>query len=285
MMMKSIIITTLMTLSCYFRCIQLLSLAALVPAFAFAPSSQTIRTNSNNVGAITTIFTPIQSSQNQYYKSSTRRLSSKTTTTQLYSLKPAALPLMDSGKALARSGELLIDLTSQLNLYGGGLSAAGANIRNCGDCLAQAGASCRMKTAQELVIDELREGSDCLREGTDKLGRAVEESEVDGNVVLRDKIEKMILPMKQTSLFLEEVGASILQKESTGVIASHLISAGEALLLLSMTVQELDEKSEDGKLSAQRMVYASEQMILAGKELKGDMKDDDKPKGKGWIKG
>ena len=29
---------------------------------------------------------------------------------RLYSLKPAAIPLMDCGKALARSGELLIDL-------------------------------------------------------------------------------------------------------------------------------------------------------------------------------
>ena len=142
-----------------------------------------------------------------------------------------------------------------------------------------------MKTAQELVIDELREGSDCLREGTDKLGRAVEESEVDGNMVLKEKIEKMIMPMKQASLSLEEVGASILQKESTDVIGNHLISTGEALLLLSMTVQVLDDKSEDGKLSAQRMVYASEQMILAGKELKGDKKDDNRPKGKSWIKG
>ena len=62
------------------------------------------------------------------------------------------------GKALARSGELLVDLTNALDLYGGGLSATGASIRNCGDCLAQAAASCRFKTASELVIDELREG-------------------------------------------------------------------------------------------------------------------------------
>ena len=38
------------------------------------------------------------------------------------------------------------------------LLATGANIRNCGDCIAQAAASCRFKTAAELVIDELREG-------------------------------------------------------------------------------------------------------------------------------
>ncbi len=141
-----------------------------------------------------------------------------------------------------------------------------------------------MKTATELVIDELREGSDCLREGGDKLIRAKEESEVDGDIVFREKIDKMIPPMKQASLWLEEVGASILRNESLDVIANHLISTGEALLLLSMTVEVLDEESEDyGKLSAQRMVYASEQMILAGRELKGEKKE--KPKGKSWIKG
>lgn len=68
---------------------------------------------------------------------------------------------MDSGKALARSGEVLIDLTTSLNIYGGSLSAMGANVRNCGDCLAQAAASCRFKTGVELVIDELREGEKC----------------------------------------------------------------------------------------------------------------------------
>ena len=57
-------------------------------------------------------------------------------TTLSMSLKPAAMPLMDSGKALARSGELLIDMTQTMSLYGGGLSAAGAQIRNAGDCLA-----------------------------------------------------------------------------------------------------------------------------------------------------
>jgi hypothetical protein len=79
-------------------------------------------------------------------------------TSRLYSLKPAAMPLMDCGKALARSGELLIELTTSLDIYGGSLSAMGANVRNCGDCVAQAAASCRFKTGVELVTDELREG-------------------------------------------------------------------------------------------------------------------------------
>mmetsp|Transcript_19318 Transcript_19318/g.30217 ORF Transcript_19318/g.30217 Transcript_19318/m.30217 type:complete len:266 (-) Transcript_19318:163-960(-) len=265
-MMKSIAIT----LSCCYYCfIQLLSLTTL--SAAFAPQSTIIHTHHHSSTTFTHQFSTRQRQQQQK------------STTKLHSLKPAALPLMDSGKALARSGELLIDLTSHLDLYGGGLSAAGANIRNCGDCLAQAGASCRMKTATELVIDELREGSDCLREGGDKLVRAKEESMVDGDIVFMEKIDKMIPPMKQASLWLEEVGASILRNESLDVIANHLISTGEALLLLSMTVEVLDEESENGKLSAQRMVYASEQMILAGRELKGEKKE--KPKGKSWIKG
>ena len=55
-------------------------------------------------------------STKQYHTTTTR------ITTALFSLKPAAIPLMDSGKALARSGELLIDLTTKLDLYGGSLS-------------------------------------------------------------------------------------------------------------------------------------------------------------------
>lgn len=109
--------------------------------------------------------------------------------TVLYnSLKPAAIPLMDSGKALARSGELLIDLTSGMDLYGGGLSAAGAQIRNSGDCVAQAAASCRFKTGTELVCDELREGGTCLSEATDKLKLAVKEAQTDKLEALASKL-------------------------------------------------------------------------------------------------
>ena len=100
------------------------------------------------------------------------------------SLKPAAIPLMDSGKALARSGELLIDLTSDLQLYGGALSASGALIRNAGDCLAQAAALCRFKTGAELACDELREAATCLKEAVDKLRQAQKEARVDEDVTL-----------------------------------------------------------------------------------------------------
>ena len=100
------------------------------------------------------------------------------------SLKPAAIPLMDSGKALARSGELLIDLTSDLQLYGGALSASGALIRNAGDCLAQAAALCRFKTGAELACDELREAATCLKEAVDKLKQAQQEARVDEDLAL-----------------------------------------------------------------------------------------------------
>lgn len=190
---------------------------------------------------------------------------------------------MDSGKALARSGELLIDLTTSLDLYGGSLSATGANIRNCGDCIAQAAASCRFKTAAELVTDELREGADCLREGGDKLSRAVKESEVDGDLPLMTKVEDMIGPTKRAASCLEEAGASILRRERVDAVGRHLISCGEAIGSLSARVGVLDPKSKEGKLSSQRMLFASQQMIVAGKELTGEK--EEKPKGKSWIKG
>ena len=112
--------------------------------------------------------------------------STTTTTTQLHavaprnSLKPAALPLMDAGKAMARTGELLIeDVSNALDLYGGGLSAAGAQIRNAGDCLAQAAASMRFKTGLELVVDELREAGTCFSEAAVKCDLAVAEARQD----------------------------------------------------------------------------------------------------------
>lgn len=104
------------------------------------------------------------------------------------SLKSAALPLLDAGKAFARTGELLIDMTTAMNLYGGALSSVGANIRNAGDNIAQAAASCRFKTAQELVIDEIREASSALLEGTSKLQQAIDEAKVDQNDALANAI-------------------------------------------------------------------------------------------------
>jgi hypothetical protein len=104
------------------------------------------------------------------------------------SLKPAAIPLMDSGKALARTGELVIDMTAALDLYGGALSGAGAQIRNAGDSVAQAAASCRFKTGAELVSDELREGATCLLEAVLKLKRAVEEARDANNMELATNI-------------------------------------------------------------------------------------------------
>lgn len=88
---------------------------------------------------------------------------------------------MESGKALARAGETLIDLTStsSLDCYGGSLSAAGAQVRNAGDALAQVGASCRFKTGLELVTDELREAATCLQQATDQLTQAVQEARMD----------------------------------------------------------------------------------------------------------
>jgi hypothetical protein len=99
--------------------------------------------------------------------------------------------MMDAGKALARSGELLVELTSELGLYGGALSAAGAQIRNSGDCVAQAAASCRFKTGIELVCDELREGATCLAEATGKLRQAAEEAQVDEDQTMAKELGKL----------------------------------------------------------------------------------------------
>mmetsp|Transcript_13422 Transcript_13422/g.32327 ORF Transcript_13422/g.32327 Transcript_13422/m.32327 type:complete len:239 (+) Transcript_13422:86-802(+) len=198
------------------------------------------------------------------------------------SLKPAAPALMDSGKALARSGELIIDLTSSLNLYGGGLSAAGAQIRNSGDCVAQAAASCRFKTAAELVCDELREGATCLLEATDKLKLAIDEAYTDDNPALATAMERMTDSLGKAGNDLEGAGACIMLRVGVTEVGVKLEECGRALEEISKQLLYLAPEQVESKESSQRMAYAAQQMVEAANELQRLKKPT--PKGKGWLK-
>lgn len=200
------------------------------------------------------------------------------------SLKPAAIPLMDSGKALARSGELLIEATSKMDIYGGALSASGANIRNAGDCVAQAAASCRFKTGAELVCDELREAGTCLLEGADKLKLAVEEAQTDEDASLASAIEVARTPLSASGTSLEAAGAGIMQRSPLTDIGESMYNCGETLESLAAAIGDLSSFSEASE-SSQRMKYASEKMKEAGDNLRGTTPEKKKPKGKSWIKG
>jgi len=233
------------------------------------------------------------------------------------SLKPAAIPLMDSGKALARSGELLIDLTSDLQLYGGALSASGALIRNSGDAIAQAAALCRFKTGAELACDEIREAATCLTEARDKFQQAIREAETDqdpefaqklsecrwiknrkDSIVLKCSIsdtsrcgfliyllltEPMIQTIATAGTTLERAGAGIMMRSPLSEIGGNMAACGKQLQQLSTQILELSPDASNGQVSSQRMAYAAEKMIEAGNELMGTPKE--KPKGKGWLKG
>jgi len=205
--------------------------------------------------------------------------------TKLHSLKPAAEPLMASGKALARSGELLIDATStsKLDSYGGGLSSAGANIRNAGDCVAQAAASCRFKTASELVCDEMREAATCLLEGVEQLKKATDDAEVDGDADLKKQIQYIIPFVQSSAVSLEAAGAGILKRLTVGEIGDSMVECGVSLEQLALGIQKISPELEETKTSGGRMLYAAEQMRLAGNNLKGIMPE--KKKGKAWLKG
>ena len=209
-----------------------------------------------------------------------------TRTTRLHavsSLKPAAIPLLDSGKALARSGELLIDATSRLDIYGGGLSAVGANIRNAGDCVAQAAASCRFKTASELVCDELRESGTCLIEGADKLNKAVDDAEVDQDLEFAEKLKAMIPYITATGTLLEAAGAGILQRKSVDAIGESIFQCGVNMEQLALGIANLSPDLFETKESCNRMLYCAEKMQEAGNNLKGVQPE--KKKGKSWLKG
>ena len=202
-------------------------------------------------------------------------------------LKPASIPLMDSGKALARSGELLIDFTRTLDLYGGALSNAGANIRNAGDCLAQAAASCRFKTGIEIVIDELREAATCLSEGGDRIKLAKDEAAADQDTELENKLNDLYTPLKECSRSLEEAGAYILMRKPLHDVGQSLSNASKQLTTISTTITELSiikSNNDDGILSGQRMVYASTRLNDAGIELRGE-NEIKKPEGRAFLKG
>ena len=210
------------------------------------------------------------------------------------SLKPAAVPLLDAGKALARSGELLIEYTStsENKLYGGGLSSAGASIRNAGDCVAQAAASTRFKTATELVCDELREAGTCLLEGSnDQLSKGVDDANVDENASLSSRIENLIPFMTCVGTQLEMAGEKIMKKESVENIGGCLVDGGECLYTVAMGIQKLgdDEMNDNNKAvtaakeSCNRMLYAAEKMKEAGNNLKGVQPE--KKSGKAWLRG
>lgn len=199
------------------------------------------------------------------------------------SLKPAALPLLDCGKALARSGELLIDVTNELNIYGGALSAAGAGIRNAGDCVAQAAASCRFKTGTELVCDELREAAICLNDSTNKLRVAVQESDANDNKALAKCLEGSIVPISTVCFELEAIGACIMKRSPLLEIGSRFVEGGTSLIQLSSVIANIMRESDNARLSSERMRYAGEKMQETGRELTGIPKE--KPKGKSWLKG
>lgn len=200
------------------------------------------------------------------------------------SLKPAALPMMDSGKALARSGELLVDLTTELDLYGGALSAAGAFIRNGGDCVAQAAASCRFKTAGELVCDELREAGTCMAEASVKMKQAIDEADQDKDSNLAKELGGSLSYMNVCATTLEAAGEGIMKRKPITDIGGDLVTCGEAMKQLSTILQAYAPDRKEAQEASQRMGYAADQMVLAGTELQGTT---EKPKGgkKSWLKG
>lgn len=217
-----------------------------------------------------------------FYVSSHR---SRLVVVPLLSLKPAAVPLLDSGKALARAGEVLIDYTTSIEIYGGSLSSAGASIRNAGDCVAQAAASCRFKTGIELVSDELREAATCIMEGTKLLSSAIGEAVENKDESLAVILEASTKPMKDAGIALEAAGSCIMQgRTSQEAVGQHFVSCGKSLRLLSELLLELptvENKTANKqgqktiqlvKTCSQRMQFAAETMIEAGNNLSGSVK-------------
>ena len=222
------------------------------------------------------------------------------------SMKPAALPMMDAGKAFARSGEFLIDVTNEIDAYGGPLANAAASMRNAGDHIAQAAASCRFKTGMELVCDELRESAWCLDDATKKLKQSTRDAEADNDdelakvlgknsllrsaKLLRSQLspscakEKIVPSMKECSEFLEAAGAGIMRMDPVNKIGDNLYKSGEKMDEISAELKSIAPTIRASVESGQRMAFAAERMQQAGSSLSGKEKKKP-PKGKAWLKG
>jgi len=258
-----------------------------------------------NLSSIFSVATPqlillVISSNSTFAFRQLHRSSHRPTCVALFSLKAAAIPLLSSGKALARCGEVLIEYTTSLDVYGGSLSATGASLRNAGDSVAQAAASCRFKTGAELVSDELREAATCIIEGTKLLPQAIEEAREDNDEVMACTLGSMELPMKQAGVALEAAGAAVMQHGSGAylhIVGERFVACGESLRSISELILELPvlpikfklrPAESDGnaleltKLCSQRMQYSARKMIEAGNNLLGVEKE--KPTGKSWLK-
>lgn len=149
--------------------------------------------------------------------------------------------------------------------------------------MAQAAASCRFKTAAELVCDEIREGATCLIEAVDHLKKGMDDAEVDDLLELKGQIKDMVPSMLEAGTTLESAGAGILKRETVVEIGGKMVKCGDNLEVLAMGIQKLSPELEETKVSGQRMLYAAEKMREAGNNLMGVQPK--KKKGKGWLKG
>lgn len=198
------------------------------------------------------------------------------------SFKPAAEPLMTAGKSLASMGEDIIaysSITSTNNNDDGSndatiallYAAIGADLRSAGDCLAQAAASCRFKTAQELVTDELREAGQCLQDAATKLVRTVDDDDdASARNLASSTIFTTIESIQACGTALEQAGATILQGGTVIEVGRCLVAAGTAMQTIVFDSSTVDSS-----------YTFAQQTIRAGENLQGI---EPKAAGKNWMK-
>jgi len=74
-----------------------------------------------------------------------------------------------------------------------------------------------------------------------------------------------------------------LKKQTVEEVGGLLCEAGSAAEILSAVLLDLGPTKQEARDAAERMNAASEQLKLAGNELRGIMPEA--PKGKTWLKG
>ncbi|GMI08479.1 hypothetical protein TrRE_jg6046 [Triparma retinervis] len=201
--------------------------------------------------------------------------------------------MMEGGGVLAKAGETLVTITESIpfECYGGALSAAGASLRNAGDCLSQSGANARNKFAAEMCADECREGAVCLEECSVKFTAFIAEEMEYVPLNLPPSLPKSLAGASKNAEMAGRVMFSQGMKGGKGkqddidreALGRFLegVSVNLKEVHAALKTQEVD--CEDWPVMCGHFEKAAEKFLLSSNEIRGIAPA--KPSGRSFMKG
>lgn len=147
-------------------------------------------------------------------------------------LRAISKPLQTAGQHLSSSGISLVELTRKLDLYGSNLSQAGADMRNAGDSISQAGVSALNKFASESIYGDFIFTSESLRSAASRLEQEAKRDQGGKEEALRIP-SAAVVALRASSDAFEGVGRLVVEslqaKTTPPLLAVRFDEAGGAM--------------------------------------------------------